>query len=546
MSTGHVVVDGAICKCQFGDVPDVLVVQSQQKGYINDNAAKKLIANTMDLGSPFKAKTFGQCKLQPMGSSFKPCMPMITQWQEFYDKVILSNQGQILTEKSKATCAIAGAPCVEFTWHGQTAEGGGVGNTEEEADEEIQSQLNPLVNPNEEPFLAQELNGGSFDDTGKPIEKRKINVQIETIKTTFVPLGIADFDGNEENEYLKFKIKISENSADKMKIKVFQDGEPYYNNDIKESSMLSLGEHEWEWDGFGDYGDYDSKSFKDKDIAVEVTVWLDGQEKSHRISLEKKKSIGKEWVDVSIQRNIKEMIVTLRVNLRDGGEKGLNSASKIPLQAISNYGEQPITSREVSFEKLKNEVVKGINKHWSRDKTNSNQVSLKGELWNIKTIAEISKNGMVAPEIIFITNSKVKRSRNFILSRKLYYQIGYNYNKPWTNFPVNHPVFINKGWSFDSKSTIALDFQFTSAHEIGHELLTEYGGGFGHSYNHKNTSTTLSQETLSSQGNFPTNGEIDLMKYYKNYPKSKLDVDRVVASEDDLKGLIWLSKIIIE
>ncbi|WP_165750333.1 hypothetical protein [Cellulophaga sp. Z1A5H] len=230
-----------------------------------------------------------------------------------------------------------------------------------------------------------------------------------------------------------------------MKVKVFQDGEPYYNDDIMESSMLSLGEHEWEWDGFWDYGDYDSKSFKDKDIAVEVTVWLDGQEKSHRIILEKKKSIGKEWVDVSIQRNIKEMIVTLRVNLRDGGEKGLNSASKIPVQAISNYGEQPITSREVSFEELKNEVVKEINRHWSRDKTNSNQVSLKGELWNSNTIAEISKNGMVAPEIIFSTNSKVKRSRNFILSRKLYYQTGYNYNKSCTNFSINHPVFINMG-----------------------------------------------------------------------------------------------------
>ncbi|WP_158978262.1 hypothetical protein [Cellulophaga sp. L1A9] len=240
------------------------------------------------------------------------------------------------------------------------------------------------------------------------------------------------------------------------------------------------------------------------------------------------------------------MIVTLRVNLRDGGEKGLNSASKIPVQAISNYGEQPITSREVSFEELKNEVVKGINKHWSRDKTNSNQVSLKGELWNIKTIAEISKNGMVAPEIIFSTNSKVKRTRNFILSKKLYNQTGYNYNKSWTNFSINHLVFINMGWSFNSKSTIALDFQFTPAHDIGHEFLTEYGGGFGDSYNHKITATTLSQDTLSSQGNFPTNGEIDLMKYYQNYLESKLDVGRVVASEDDLKGLIWLSKIIIE
>jgi len=97
----------------------------------------------MDLGMPFKAKTFGQCKLQPTSSSYLPCIPSILKWDEFYDKVVLSNQGQILTEKSKATCAIAGSPCVEFTWHGQTA---GVGSSNvEEADEEVQSQLNPLV-----------------------------------------------------------------------------------------------------------------------------------------------------------------------------------------------------------------------------------------------------------------------------------------------------------------------------------------------------------------------------------------------------------------
>ena len=54
------------CECEFGFTPDVLVVQSQTKGYINDGAgSQKLIANTMDLGIPFKAKTFGQCKLQP-------------------------------------------------------------------------------------------------------------------------------------------------------------------------------------------------------------------------------------------------------------------------------------------------------------------------------------------------------------------------------------------------------------------------------------------------------------------------------------------------
>lgn len=145
MSTGHVVVHGAMCKCKFGMTPDTLVVLSQQKAYINDSAgSQKLIGNTMDIGMPFQAKTFGQCKLQPTTGGYLPCVPAITQWQEFYDKVELSNMGQILTEKSKATCAIAGAPCVEFTWHGQTAAPGS--SNVAEANEEEHSHLNPLVN----------------------------------------------------------------------------------------------------------------------------------------------------------------------------------------------------------------------------------------------------------------------------------------------------------------------------------------------------------------------------------------------------------------
>ncbi len=148
MSTGHVVVDGAMCKCQFGTTPDTLVVLTQQKEYINDSGgSKKLIANTMDIGMPLKAKTFGQCKLQPSSSGYLPCVPAITQWQDFYENVTLSNQGQILTEKSKAMCAISGSPSVEFTWHGQTAAAGS--SSVAEAEEEVQSQLNPLVNVKE-------------------------------------------------------------------------------------------------------------------------------------------------------------------------------------------------------------------------------------------------------------------------------------------------------------------------------------------------------------------------------------------------------------
>lgn len=145
MSKGHVIVDGALCKCKYGNMPDTFVVQTQQKGYINDGAgSKKLIGNTMDIGMPLQAKTFGQCKLQPSSSGYLPCIPAITQWQNFYNKVELDNTGQILTEKSKAICAIAGAPCVEFTWHGQTAAAGS--SDMAQTNEQVQSQLNPLVN----------------------------------------------------------------------------------------------------------------------------------------------------------------------------------------------------------------------------------------------------------------------------------------------------------------------------------------------------------------------------------------------------------------
>jgi len=172
MSTGHIVVDGAICKCKFGFAPDVLVVQSQQKEYINDSdGSKKLIASTMDLGMPFKAKTFGQCKLQPTSSSYLPCVPAITQWQDFYDKVILSNQGHILTENSKGICAISGSPSVEFTWHGQTAETGS--SNVEEADEEIQSHLNPLVNVKEMSQAQETISGGVFDENMQEQENLK-------------------------------------------------------------------------------------------------------------------------------------------------------------------------------------------------------------------------------------------------------------------------------------------------------------------------------------------------------------------------------------
>jgi len=145
MSDKAIVCNGAICKCKFGISPDKFTVISRHKQFINEkNGSQKMVGSSMDIGQPFQAKTFGQCKMQPTPSgSFLPCIPTITQWTGFYDKVTLSNQGKILLEDSKGMCAISGSPCVEFTFHGQV----GVPSQSQAlaTQEEVHAQMNPLA-----------------------------------------------------------------------------------------------------------------------------------------------------------------------------------------------------------------------------------------------------------------------------------------------------------------------------------------------------------------------------------------------------------------
>ncbi|ROI06364.1 DUF4280 domain-containing protein [Chryseobacterium sp. G0240] len=147
MAEKHIVVQGATCKCQFGQVPDKLKVLTHQKEYANDkDASRKLIVTTKEIGgSTFEKNTFGNCTKQ--GSPPPPCKIMVTEWQNFYDKVQLSNGGFIIVEDSKAVCAIAGTPCIEVIDHGQRAEASR--QNFKNADRDIQQQINPLVDSEE-------------------------------------------------------------------------------------------------------------------------------------------------------------------------------------------------------------------------------------------------------------------------------------------------------------------------------------------------------------------------------------------------------------
>lgn len=126
MAEKHFVVHGATCQCKLSKEPntiDVLKVKTHSKHYANDrDAEKKLIATDKEIGQTLKKNTFGQCKNQPSGSDFLPCMVDITEWKDIHPKVTYTNQGQPLLEDSKATCSKGKPNCIIIKNHGQIAE----------------------------------------------------------------------------------------------------------------------------------------------------------------------------------------------------------------------------------------------------------------------------------------------------------------------------------------------------------------------------------------------------------------------------------------
>lgn len=161
MSEKHIVVQGATCTCKYSNESqnDVLKVKTHSKHYTNDkDGSEKLTATTKEIGQTFEKNTFGTCKMQPNGSgSYNPCIADVTEWKNFYNKVTLSNGGNILLEDSKATCKMGTPDCIEIVDHGQIAEPSE--QNLKNANEDVQNKINPLLSLND-------LTKPQFDFTG--------------------------------------------------------------------------------------------------------------------------------------------------------------------------------------------------------------------------------------------------------------------------------------------------------------------------------------------------------------------------------------------
>ena len=416
----------------------------------------------------------------------------------------------------------------------------------------------------------------------------------------FVPLGIPAFDGSEEKGKIKFTLGIEHNNADKMLLQIRDGAEPFYEEKITDPSMLTEGSHTWYWDGFDENGILDTAFLTKARLNLLMKVW---RKDNAEFSTQDFKANYEEvnWVDVKINKNTKRIDVTLRVNLTDGGERGIKCIEKdidpdpkirvpmkicpwdkIPEEALSYHKEPIIKNRTKSFEELKQMALDGLNKYWSRHQGNiGKNIKINDEKYEVFVNAintTDSDNSLDDIPLIYNTNKPWSRSGNPGSSdlgdgntmdelakvlpdgvvQRISYNVGYVFHSNWKNYPKHRTIYKNKGWEFNSDISESEDFKETSAHEIGHEIIQAFAGTV-YSWQHKGSSYYLPQDAKpvgkesfkeeyinrdfmeETKGeNTPKTGEIDLMKYYNDYSNYK---DRIIANEKDVISLLWLTKL---
>lgn len=432
---------------------------------------------------------------------------------------------------------------------------------------------------------------GDFERKGSTVTDdfdMQFSLKKDSTQATVVPLGVLDFEGNFENAFFSFNFSLSQGNVDALKFEILDaDGKEIYAiTNLPEIVVTArrypdLMQHveekkpvfdpekpkniwEWKpvydlfntppedytkigtyvllWDGFNNDGIYDSSLFNDKTLTARVTGEKAGKKKMKEVSFHTSRKKA-EWVDVKINKNSKRVDVNLKVDLTDGGNEGINSGSKVSAEALAYYNQVPYSSQVTSYADIEKYALDGIARFWSRNSGNIGKgVNVNSELYEVFVTAKVDGDGLAAPKIIYQTNTESGRSRNWELSRILYFYEGYLYYDDWKKEAANKVVFQNKGWYF--KRPDLDDFKMVAAHEIGHEILLTYGGAV-YSKTHKGTShwSMIIQdpdEDATYVRNTP--GEIDLMKYYHDY----YDIPRTIISEFDLLKVIWLTKIKIK
>jgi hypothetical protein len=380
----------------------------------------------------------------------------------------------------------------------------------------------------------------------------------------FVLFGVSDFEKKKENSKIQLEIRVEEGLFNSFDLYL------YYNNDfflIKNLAYKKLQKKgtiiTHDWDGFLDDGTFNSKWFTEgASIAVRGNIdnnWVD-------TNIKEIKGIRQEvaWVDVAANKKLKRIDITLRVHLVDGGREGITCDENsyqdpvnpgmvrsetvcpwhdIPQQTLQRYKKDPIKEATRSFDQLEKLALDGLSYHWGRNRNHvaAKNIIINGEKYEVfVNPVNTNKNTMDDVELIYNTNSDWLRSGNPGTVEDPISAVGNVVSREAICYNVGYIEYSND-WGYQYERNEDINYRVTSAHEIGHTILKAYGGTF-YSYGHKGTVNTITQRSNSKATEHPRTGEIDIMPYYTD-ELSYYDYERYVAAEEDVKSLIWLTKL---
>lgn len=361
------------------------------------------------------------------------------------------------------------------------------------------------------------------------------------------PLGVLDYrelgsGATNNRDAVGFKIAVQQSNLDKLVATIKAASGAVYREELA-APLRSVGRHDWQWDGFGTNGILDSKLLKDPGLALELVGELGGQTRTKVLTFSNRHA-EEEWLDIAVDRTKKEVVVELRINLKDGGASGVREAPPAEIQSLPRYRSIPPGDvrrqrhvRARSALALKGLVRSGLQRYWSR------QVSIGGTSYKVRVDpVEATSKAMDDIAVEYNTNGEWVRSSNPGSVRGFYSFFG--------NFVPERIVYnvgwlkVGGRWFYRVPSAADQEFSETAAHEIGHEILSAYGGST-YSYGHRGSSTVVSQrrKPLGDGGvSYPASGEIDLMQYYHGI-KPPGFYSRLVATEQDVESLIWLARV---
>jgi uncharacterized Zn-binding protein involved in type VI secretion len=341
---------------------------------------------------------------------------------------------------------------------------------------------------------------------------------------TLTPLEVPDFKNlppkpTRSSERIEFSIRNRKFAADVITLEIFADNEIIY-TETETTAFLQPGEHDWYWDGYNDAGVLDTGLLKQCTLKVCLTAKKGDQQRTFETLIIFKAKV--DWLDAKINRGLSmgenfkiTANITLRPSFTDGGATGPSSSVSTPYEVLLAWAKE------------------GIEHYWSRNSTRNQDIAYsvstpKGTCL-IAVHADINVSP-AAPNFKLIDNlsNDAKRSTSLGGFRKIYHNLGPRLKSP-----------------FNPKHYASQEFKETAAHEFGHLILNEYGGTTNYSWLHKGTSNLAQQ--AKPKNPTPRSGEIDLMHYFSDYNIYSDDrYDRTTASEQDVRSLLYLSRVDIE